>query len=888
MGKAVRLIESDAVTDTRSCLGWRVAAFLAVLVGAAVLRCRGVLSGEMVWHPDEIFMVVYPLNIMSGDLNPHVFTYPAGHFYLLTVIYACQYLLGLLSGSDVSFSHWVIERYIWSPEILRETARWVSVICSVATVPVVGLLAGRLSRSSTADGCWRRDVLSTAAIIAMLLAAVNMLLVRQAPLAGTDTPLAFWFLGSTMASVRLLRDGSWRTYVLAGAMVGLCAATKYPGAAAAAGVIAAHLGSGRRLTHLSRLVGAGVVSILIFLVLSPYTLLDYATFAGHFQFQLSHATEGRWGLQIGPFYHLTTTLRHAHGLLAWAGTLLVAMWVMWRRPMPQTVVLTTAVSGYLAVSWGELAFARYVLPLIPLQAALLADGIVRVCAHVQQAHVLPRRASSWLLPLLVLGISLQPAYGAWHVARLQSSQDTRRAAKEWINAHVPAGSTLCNFGGWAGDPQVNTFEALWWRFTKYSQAYPQQSLVSLGAVNQNMSPFFSYAVQTDNEYLAGGSQVLVHDRRCGYVVTNAHPLPYSTMDASFQQELTGDARKLAILDPGSTEGSDFDPMDAYYIPLAGWGVSVPGPSIEIWQLPAYQSMPRQQDAVTVLSRAVSLNADTKLAADDTAGARADLVRALSLKSDNLHAHHTLANLKRRMGDLQAEEDVYRSILTISSDDPQALQGLAQLSSDRGDHAGAVDWYQRVRRHQPGHARLLNNLAIEFRAAGRQDSAVALWREALSLQDTYSDAHYNLGTAYYLEGDIEQALPHLSRAVELAPDSVRYHSNAAAAHRAAGMPRQAVDLWLHAVQIDSNYVDAYSNIAFTLQHDLHDLQRAVGHWRIVRRLAPADAEACLHGAQALLDLQQPQEAIDFLQQNPHHARGAELTSALTQIRQALDP
>jgi hypothetical protein len=48
---------------------------------AAGLRAWPLLAGEMVWHPDEICMVVYPLNMLSGDLNPHVFTCPGFHFF---------------------------------------------------------------------------------------------------------------------------------------------------------------------------------------------------------------------------------------------------------------------------------------------------------------------------------------------------------------------------------------------------------------------------------------------------------------------------------------------------------------------------------------------------------------------------------------------------------------------------------------------------------------------------------------------------------------------------------------------------------------------------------------------------------------------------------------
>ena len=832
-------------------------------------------------------MVVYPLGMFGDDLNPHVFTYPGLHFYLLAFVYWLQYLTQVAGGADSDLLAWVARSYVWAPEAARDTARWVSVVYSLATVGVAALLGGRLAQGSQLRR-WQA-LTSTTGLLTASLAAVNVLLVRHAPLAGTDTPLAFWFACTTLASLRLLRVQGLLDYAVAGALVGICAATKYPGAAVAGGVVAAHLLARRRLSD-RRLWTAGAVSIVLFVTLSPYTLLDFGTFFDHFLFQFQHAAEGRWGIRPGPLYQLTVTLRHSLGTPAWLGWLCVCGWALYQRRAPHLVVIATMLSGYVAVSWGELVFARYVLPLVPLQLALLGDGIVRICRYAESTGRLPRR---WLVSAasaLTLTLACQPAYSAWHVARLQATRDTRSAARDWIERHVPAGSAVCNFGGWAGDPQINTFESLWWRFTKYTEANIVQDLDLLRTTHGEIAtPYYSYAVQTGNADQASGSIALVHERRCSHVILHEHPLLYSRVDALIRGRLAAEGHHVVTFDPGPMETAVFDQMDAYYIPLAGSYPRSPGPRIEIWEMPQYHSQTRVQSAITVLSQALSLNADTKASEGDISGARQDLRRAIALEKGNTHALGVLARIEGDAGNLDEATSAYLAILDLQPEDSSTMQALALVSSQVGDHERAIDWYERARRQQPRDAGLLNNLAVEYRAAGRPDSARTLWQASLSLQEDQTEAHFNLGTALYLAAEYERALPHLVRATELEPDNARYHRTAAAAHRAAGVPSRAVELWRAAIHLDSTDIDGLFNIAFTLQYDLGDAASALRHWVAARALAPEDAGIILHAAQALLDLGRRSDAVlwlrRFVDEHPDHPRRLELDAALETIASA---
>jgi hypothetical protein len=77
---------------------WRLA-LGGVLLLALLLRLWPLLAGDPAWHPDEYSFVFFPLNFFSGDLNPHFFTYPTLHYYLLGVVYALFYFFQRTSVS---------------------------------------------------------------------------------------------------------------------------------------------------------------------------------------------------------------------------------------------------------------------------------------------------------------------------------------------------------------------------------------------------------------------------------------------------------------------------------------------------------------------------------------------------------------------------------------------------------------------------------------------------------------------------------------------------------------------------------------------------------------------------------------------------------------------
>ena len=117
-------------------------AALALIGALALALWIWALDFEL--HPDEFSFVFIPLNFFSGDLNPHFFTEPTFHYYLLALAYLGYFTWECLFGAGPSLEHFIALHYFWERGQLLELARWVSALYGAATVVWAGQLARRV------------------------------------------------------------------------------------------------------------------------------------------------------------------------------------------------------------------------------------------------------------------------------------------------------------------------------------------------------------------------------------------------------------------------------------------------------------------------------------------------------------------------------------------------------------------------------------------------------------------------------------------------------------------------------------------------------------------------------------------------------------------------
>jgi hypothetical protein len=192
---------------------------------------------------------------------------------------------------------------------------------------------------------------------------------------------------------------------------------------------------------------AALVFALVFFATSPYVLLDRANFWIGFNYERLHMQLGHFGLDDTPalLYYVRVM---TGSLLGWPLTLLAGAGLVWAlvvRRQGWALVLAIFPLLYIGIisSWSMKA-ERYLLPLLPLAAVYAAAFLVAGYAWQRARH---RVWPTALLVALVI-VAAAPSIRAYQrdLGRLRG--DTRTAAREWIEANVPAGSfILCESYG---------------------------------------------------------------------------------------------------------------------------------------------------------------------------------------------------------------------------------------------------------------------------------------------------------------------------------------------------------------------------------------------------------------------------------------------------------
>ncbi len=355
----------------RSLSAAQLAPVGAILLLGAALRVVGSGSGLPLplLNPDETNIVPRAWQIVhGGGLDPGWYDYPSLLFLLLAPTQ-----LGL---EEPSYG----------------AARVVAVLLGVAGV---------------ASAWWLGQVAygSLAGVTGAVGVAVATTHVAYSRMAVTDVLLT---LGVTV-TLALLVSGrlEW-----AGAVAGLAASAKYPGAVLLVPLVVAGLGAWRRLASACGLAAAA------FLVTSPFVVLHAGAAWDDFRRVQRLAQEGWLGFEDDPATPL------AYGVRLWetlGPVVLVAavgvLIALRTRGTADLVLLSFAAAYALSLLPSEAHFDRYVLPLVPVLAVLA--GRVR--------------------PLAVAALvsAIVPLWWSIEDARSLTGRDPRLDAAAWIDRTIP-------------------------------------------------------------------------------------------------------------------------------------------------------------------------------------------------------------------------------------------------------------------------------------------------------------------------------------------------------------------------------------------------------------------------------------------------------------------
>lgn len=661
---------------------WPLAALLAL---GAVLRYWPLAGGGPVPHPDEFNATVWPLLVALGDPEPSVFYYPTLHTYILAAIHWLRALA--LAPTDMSAHTWLGVQYFWHEAETLHVARLVQFVCACVSLYLLAALAKTLYGER-------------AGLIAAGLGAISLLAIRQSPIAGLDIPMAMWFVAAVLAASRLTPHSSVRAYAVAGVLVGVAASTKYHGAMAGVAVLTTHLAQGGSIWD-RRLWLAGVGAVAAFVVGSPYTVLTPVAFIEGFSGLVEHASTGLGDQGPGWIHHLLLSLRIN---LGWAGltALVVGLWLSFRGSAAARAAAMTFVVFYLVIGASPLVFTRYAMPLALLQCVLVAGALERLFARIRHA---------WVGIVALALIAGPTVIDSWRVAHILAAPDTRQQAVDYIERHVPAGATMCNFGSWSADPPLRTVEGTWWLTRRFVQRQSAQAFEAMvPSLTDPRRPAYSYAIQPDRQSLEPGSVQAVEEFACDYILTNSHPLSPVRLDSAFTRELPTIAKRLQRWQPDgwpSVASAQYDPIDAFYVPMARFsGLQQPGPTVELWEVRGARSAAWPSGGERLLAAAIRRGALSAY----SSGSETDFVH-LSAWADQIHPASAenpdflrrVGWVQRRLGNPEAAARTWQRALQTDPDDARLWWQLGLLAAGgAGDEALARHSMQRALDLQPAH------------------------------------------------------------------------------------------------------------------------------------------------------------------------------------------
>lgn len=412
---------------------------LGVVLLAAVLRLAAIDHDlPYVYHPDEPAIIQISREMFaSGDLNPHFFDYPSLIFYGNAAVYAPLYLKGWLSGefrnpADILSLDFLAMGTAKAPQpeaILLN--RGLSLAAGLGTVVLLYFI-GHILYANSSIG-----------LVAALLLAVSPNHVYQSRIVTPDAMTTFFVVLTFLTAALIFRHGKTLSYILAGASLGLAAGTKYNGATIALTIPLAHfLRYGLRGWRDTRLLVAAGVSVLVFLLTTPYAILDYPAFSAALRGVGTHYEGGHAGME-------GDTLRWYLSFLWTTTTLAPVLAVieiirgLWQRSRPTLLLAAFPVFYFIFICRFDVRNDRTILPIVPFVFLLAAVVLVDLYTWARQSSKPAARAAApvALVALLVATVGY-PLISTVRDNRLMARVRSQEMAADWIAQNLESNARV--------------------------------------------------------------------------------------------------------------------------------------------------------------------------------------------------------------------------------------------------------------------------------------------------------------------------------------------------------------------------------------------------------------------------------------------------------------
>ena len=408
-------------------------------LGCIILVAFGVLVAgvkrDLPFTPElgEPNFVHRALNIAAtADLNPHWFGHPSSTvIYPLAGIYRLQHAaVGGDAGLRAAFKSDSEDFYLMG--------RFLVIFYAVAAIPFVYLVG-------------RRAFGGRVALIGAALSAFYPIAVSLAQQVRSDSAAVFFGALALWLCLRVYDRPTVPNQLWAGLAIGLAISSRYFMVALVPVLLAASIlalsrdvSQGRAIVRASLAAGAGLVMVAVtFAATTPFFFLDFKAAWASVSLEARSTHLGADGLS--PPENVLWYLRVAiPSVITWPQAALMAVGVglvLLRRRPEQLLLLGFAVIFLAGISASALHLKRWIIPMLPVLALLVAYAITEIAGWLGgrlRASMVPQLA----VVLAVAAVAAWPGYQVVLQDIRHVRDSTRILAREWILENIPAGSRL--------------------------------------------------------------------------------------------------------------------------------------------------------------------------------------------------------------------------------------------------------------------------------------------------------------------------------------------------------------------------------------------------------------------------------------------------------------
>jgi 4-amino-4-deoxy-L-arabinose transferase-like glycosyltransferase len=426
--------------------------------GGAIFILVGILSAGLFFrlcfisrtmpyplHPDEAFLSQSAQQMLTtGDDNPHFFNYPSLPIYLTRACMALGFYVARWRGEIVLLDQISSVGYpYYQPATIMWPARILFVLFSVVTLLCVAFI----------DRC-NTGARSSLWVSALLLSFSGQFLFHSWRYLNVDiVGLCFVCIGIWHLLATLREKSIRHRAVIPGVLCGLAAACKYPLILLALPYLLAILLCRRRQFVLMSFY-LFAITIITFVALVPYSVLDAPAFWHGLRYEMIHYRSGHPGFEgqagFAQFLFYMRMLVAEFGAVAfiYAVTgIFVMAWFNWKKTI---ILLSFPLALLLLMSFQRVHFLRNMLILFALWPVFISLAMHRLRYRILQllnridvkATLLGgnwKRAAAFAIVTAPLAITLP-----WHsIARAYNvPTDSRKAVVQWIRKHIAIDSDL--------------------------------------------------------------------------------------------------------------------------------------------------------------------------------------------------------------------------------------------------------------------------------------------------------------------------------------------------------------------------------------------------------------------------------------------------------------